>query len=63
MNARHILLPTDRSVTSLRPIERAPELFEGRRVTLLSVVVPHNAPAVGSPFAPPVEMPGFHEQL
>ncbi|MEM8714067.1 MAG: universal stress protein [Planctomycetota bacterium] len=38
MNPQHILLPTDLSELSLRPLDHSPELFEGRRVTLLHFV-------------------------
>lgn len=63
MNVSHILFPTDRSVLSLRPLERAPELFEDRDVTLMCVLQPHTVPPVGAPLAPPLEVPGLHEQL
>lgn len=63
MNVSHILFPTDRSVLSLRPLERAPELFEGRDVTLMCVLQPHTVPPAGAPLAPPLEVPGLHEQL
>lgn len=63
MNPQHILLPSDLSELSLRPIERAPELFEGRRVTLIHAVesVPMVAPS--SPFAPPLEDPSVGPQM
>ena len=57
MNPKHILLPSDLSELSLRPIERAPELFEGRKVTLLHTVTSVPMMATGAPFAPPVEDP------
>lgn len=63
MDPRHILLPTDLSDLSLRPLERAPELFAGRRVTLLSVVPALAIPAPASPFAPPLEMPDVGQRL
>lgn len=57
MNVQTILYPTDLSEHSLHPLERDPSLFEGKKVTLLAVVldVPMYAPA--SPFAPPVDSP------
>ena len=63
MNVQHILIPTDLSVLSLRPIERSPEIFEGRDVTLLCVV--ENVPimATGAPFAPPMDAPSLPARL
>jgi len=61
MNPNHILLPTDLSELSLRPVERAPELFAGRRVTLLTVVPSASLPAPASPFAPPLQVLGAAE--
>jgi len=55
MNVDHILLPTDLSVLSLRPIENAPELFENRIVTLLCVIEDVPIKAAGAPFAPPLQ--------
>lgn len=63
MNPKHILLPTDLSELSLRPIERAPELFEGRKVTLLHAVESIPVMATGSPFAPPLEDPAVGPKL
>jgi nucleotide-binding universal stress UspA family protein len=63
MDPKHILLPTDLSDLSLRPVERAPELFVGRKVTLLTVVPALALPAPASPFAPPLEMPDIAERL
>ncbi len=57
MNPKHILLPTDLSELSLRPIERAPELFEGRKVTLLHTIESVPMVATSAPFAPPLEDP------
>lgn len=57
LNPKHVLLPTDLSDLSLRPVECAPELFLGRKVTLLSIVPALAIPAPASPFAPPLEMP------
>lgn len=63
MNPRHILLPTDLSALSLRPLEMSPELFEGRRVTLLSVVPNFPVLAPSSPFAPPVDSPDLGPRM
>lgn len=63
MDPKHILLPTDLSDLSLRPVERAPELFAGRKVTLLTVVPAVAIPAPASPFAPPLEMPDVVARL
>ncbi|QDV06532.1 hypothetical protein Poly30_20420 [Planctomycetes bacterium Poly30] len=63
MNPKHILLPTDLSELSLRPIERAPELFEGKKVTLLHTVESIPVMATGSPFAPPLEDPAVGPKL
>lgn len=63
MDPKHILLPTDLSDLSLRPVERAPELFAGRKVTLLTVVPAVAIPAPASPFAPPLEMPDVAARL
>ncbi len=54
MNFEHILIPTDLSVLSLRPIERAPELFENRIVTLICALEDTPIRAQGAPFAPPM---------
>lgn len=54
MKLDHILIPTDLSVLSLRPIERAPELFEDRIVTLLCAIEDVPIRAAGAPFAPPL---------
>lgn len=63
MNTRHILVPSDMSAASLRPIERAPELFEGKKVTFLNVVsnLPLYAPS--APFAPAVDDPSLPQRL
>ncbi len=63
MNPKHILLPTDLSELSLRPLEHTPELFEGRRVTLLSVVPNFPVMAPSSPFAPPVDSPDLGPRM
>ncbi|MFT5734511.1 MAG: nucleotide-binding universal stress UspA family protein [Planctomycetota bacterium] len=63
MNPKHILLPTDLSELSLRPIERAPELFEGRKVTLLHTVESIPVMATSAPFAPPLEDPAIGPKL
>lgn len=63
MDPKHILLPTDLSDLSLLPAERAPELFSGRKVTLLTVVPALAIPAPASPFAPPLEMPDVGQRL
>lgn len=54
MNLNHILIPTDLSVLSLRPIERAPELFKDRIVTLMCALEDVPIRAQGAPFAPPM---------
>lgn len=63
MNPKHILLPTDLSEVSLRPLEHAPELFEGRKVTLLSVVPNFPVMAPSSPFAPAVDSPDLGPRM
>ena len=63
MNPKHVLLPTDLSDLSLRPVERAPELFAGRKVTLLTVLPSVSVPAPGAPFAPPLEEPDLAQRL
>ncbi|MEM1449500.1 MAG: universal stress protein [Planctomycetota bacterium] len=63
MNPKHILLPTDLSEISLRPLEHNPELFEGRQVTLLSVVPNFPVLAPASPFAPPVDSPDLGPRM
>ncbi len=63
MNVQHILVPTDLSPLSLRPLERAAELFDGKHVTLLHVVdnVHHMEPA--SPFVPSREDPSLQPRM
>jgi len=63
MDPKHILLPTDLSDLSLLPVQRAPELFVGRKVTLLTIVPALAIPAPASPFAPPLEMPDVGQRL
>lgn len=63
MDPKHLLLPTDLSDLSLLPVERAPELFIGRKVTLLTIVPALAIPAPASPFAPPLEMPDVTQRL
>lgn len=63
MNPQHILFPTDLSVPSLRPLERSPELFEDRDVTLLHIVPSVALPAPSAPFAPPIEDPSVPAAL
>lgn len=63
MDPKHILLPTDLSDLSLLPVQRVPELFMGRKVTLLSIVSALAIPAPVSPFAPPLEMPDVGQRL
>lgn len=57
MNPQHILLPTDLSELSLRPLDHSPELFEGRRVTLLHVVSSASVEVTGESNGAPVEDP------
>ncbi len=63
MDPKHILLPTDLSDLSLLPVQRVPELFIGRSVTLLTIVPALAIPAPASPFAPPLEMPDVAQRL
>ncbi|MEZ6014157.1 MAG: universal stress protein [Planctomycetota bacterium] len=63
MDPKHILFPTDLSDLSLRPVERAPELFLGRKVTFMTVVSQVSIPAPASPFAPPLAAPDIGARL
>ncbi|MEM6673107.1 MAG: universal stress protein [Planctomycetota bacterium] len=63
MNPKHILLPTDLSELSLRPLLHNPELFEGRKVTLLSIVPNFPVMAPASPFAPQVDSPDLGPRM
>jgi len=63
MNPSHILVPIDRSELALRPIEEAPELFEGRKVTLFCAVDNLRAVPTGAPLAPPVDAPDLQKRI
>ncbi len=63
MNPKHILIPSDLSDLSMRPVERCPEMFENRVVTLLSVVQNLPLVATSAAFAPPMDDPSLQTRI
>lgn len=63
MNFDHILIPTDLSPLSLRPIEQAPELFEDHVLTPLCAVEDVPTVIAGAPFAPPMPRAGLPARI
>lgn len=57
LDPQHILLPSDLSQDSLLPVQQYPEMFQGRTVTLLSVVQNLPLVAAAAAFAPTVSDP------